>query len=152
LTFFPTWDILSIFLPTVLGEILNLTKLRICVNLSKRNWQGQKMETINFDDFNKIDLRVGEILTAEKIPQTQNLLRLVVDFGKLGKKKVITGIFRWYKPEELVGKQAVFVFNLAPKEIRGELSEAMILTAEQADGSYVIIVPQKKSPPGAKVF
>jgi len=110
------------------------------------------METINFEDFNKIDLRVGEILTAEKIPQTENLLRLVVDFGKLGKKKVITGIFRWYKPEELVGKQAIFVFNLAPKEIRGELSEAMILTAEQADGSYVIIVPQKKSPPGAKVF
>jgi len=110
------------------------------------------MENISFDDFNKIDLRVGEILEAEKIPQTENLLRLVVDFGKLGKKKVITGIFRWYKPEDLVGEQAVFVFNLAPKQIRGETSEAMILTAEQPNGSYVIVIPQKKCPQGMKVF
>jgi methionyl-tRNA synthetase len=110
------------------------------------------MENISFEDFNKLDLRVGEILEAEKIPQTENLLRLLVDFGKLGKKKVVTGIFRFYKPEELVGKQAVFVFNLPPKEIRGKLSEAMILTAEQPDGSYVIVVPQKKSPPGARVY
>lgn len=109
------------------------------------------MEIINFDDFNKMDLRVGEIVEAEKVPQTENLLKLTVDFGDLGKKKVITGIFRWYKPEELVGKQAVFVFNLAPKQIRGEASEAMILTAEKPDGSYVIVIPQKKSPPGAKV-
>jgi methionyl-tRNA synthetase len=110
------------------------------------------MENINFEDFNKIDLRVGEILKAEKIPQTESLLRLIVNFGDLGKKKVITGIFRWYKPEELIGKQVVFVFNLAPKQIRGETSEAMILTAEQPDGSYVIVVPQKKSLPGVKVF
>jgi len=110
-----------------------------------------KNKNISFEDFNKIDLRVGEILEAERIPQTENLLRLVVDFGKLGKKKVVTGIFRWYKPEELVGKQAVFVFNLAPKEIRGELSEAMILAAEQPDGSYVIVVPQKKSSSGARI-
>jgi len=110
------------------------------------------MENISFEDFNKLDLRVGEILEAEKIPQTENLLRLLVDFGKLGKKKVITGIFCFYKPEDLMGEQAVFVFNLAPKQIRGETSEAMILTAEQSDGSYVIIVPQKKSPPGARVF
>ena len=110
------------------------------------------MENISFDDFNKIDLRVGKILEAEKIPQTENLLRLVVDFGKLGKKKVITGIFRWYKPEDLVGEQAVFVFNLAPKQIRGETSEAMILTAEQPNGSYVIVIPQKKCPQGMKVF
>ena len=110
------------------------------------------MENISFDDFNKIDLRVGEILEAEKIPQTENLLRLLVDFGKLGKKKVITGIFCFYKPEDLMGEQAVFVFNLPPKQIRRETSEAMILTAEQPDGSYVIIVPQKKSPPGARVY
>jgi len=107
---------------------------------------------INFEDFDKVELRIGEILEAEKVPQTENLLRLIVDFGDLGKKKVITGIFRWYRPEDLVGEQAVFVFNLTPKQIRGETSEAMILTAEQPDGSYVIIVPQKKSPPGARVF
>jgi len=106
---------------------------------------------ISFEDFNKVELRVGEILEAEKILQTENLLKLVVDFGRLGKKKVVTGIFRWYKPEELVGKQAVFVFNLVPKEIRGELSEAMILATEQPDGSYVIVVPQRKSLPGARV-
>jgi len=84
-------------------------------------------ERISIEDFAKIDLRVGLVEEAEKIPGTK-LLRLVVDIGK-EKRQVIAGIGDFYKPEDLMGKKVVVVANLKPKKIRGYVSEAMILAS-----------------------
>jgi len=85
---------------------------------------------ITFDDFAKLDLRVGTIVNCEEKEGSEKLLRLTVDFGPEGTRNILSGIKEWFKPEDLKGKQFVFVFNLAPRKMMGEESEGMILAAE----------------------
>lgn len=112
------------------------------------------MDEITIDDFTKLDLRVGEIISAEKPEWSEKLLKLQVDFGLspagLGTKQVFSGIAKWYNPEDLVGKQAVFLVNLPPRIIHEETSEAMILTA-QKDDLYSIVIPQKEANNGSRI-
>lgn len=82
--------------------------------------------TVNYDDFSKIDVRIGTILAAEMVPASQKLIRLDVDFGELGKRQIITGIAHWYKPEDLVGLQTTFVINLETRKLMGLESQGMI--------------------------
>jgi methionyl-tRNA synthetase len=115
--------------------------------------------TIQYDDFAKLDLRVGTVVECVEKEGSEKLLRLTVDFGTEGTRNILSGIKQWYKPEELKGKQFVFVFNLAPRKLMGEESEGMILAAEgeprherAADGKKPnLIKPRSKAEAGAKI-
>ena len=99
-------------------------------------------DEIQFDDFVKIDLRTGTILTAEKVKKTNKLLKLTVDLGS-EERTVVSGIAEFFKPEECVGQQVVLVANLAPRKLRGILSQGMILMAEDSEGKLGFVSPQE---------
>ena len=106
---------------------------------------------IVFDDFTKLDLRVATVVECERVPKTDKLLRFLLDDG-IGKRTILSGIAEFYpNPEELVGKQVCFIANLAPRKMRGILSEGMILSAENADGTLSLIEPGSKVMPGSTV-
>lgn len=105
---------------------------------------------ITYEDFAKLDLRVGTIIKCEDKVESDRLLRLTVDFGEEGTRNILTGIKKWYKPSDLEGKQFVFVFNLAPRAMMGEDSEGMILAA---DGDKPLpLKPKSKAKNGAKIL
>lgn len=108
-------------------------------------------ETVAFDDFTKLDIRVGTVLECEKVPKMKKLLKFLIDDG-LEKRTIISGISQWYEPETLVGKQVLFIANLAPREFKnGLVSEGMILSAENNDGSISVTTVEKAVKPGSKV-
>ncbi len=115
---------------------LEATKL---ANAPKNNLMPQKDET-TYDDFMKMDLRVGEILTAEKMPKTDKLMVMTVDTG-IDKRTIVSGIAQHYKAEELVGRKVTVLANLAPRKLRGVESQGMILLAEDPDGQLVFVTP-----------
>lgn len=97
-------------------------------------------DIITFDDFTKLDLRVGTIIEAEKMPKTKKLLVLKVDTG-IDKRTIVSGIAESYNPEEVVGKRVTVLVNLAPRELRGVESEGMILMTETPDGKLIFVNP-----------
>ena len=105
---------------------------------------------IEFDDFMKLDIRVGTILECQKVPKADKLLQFKIDDG-LETRTIVSGIAKHYQPEELVGKQVCFIANLAPRKLKGIVSEGMILSAENNDGSLAVIMPQKEVKPGSEV-
>lgn len=105
---------------------------------------------IVFDDFAKIDLRVGRIVTAEKVEKADKLLKLSVDLG-LETRTIVSGIALHFKPEDIVGQQVVVVTNLAPRKMRGIESNGMILMAEDAEGKLHFIAPGSLIPGGSTV-
>jgi methionyl-tRNA synthetase len=107
-------------------------------------------ESIEFDDFAKMDIRVGTILEAEKVAKTKKLLKLKVDTG-IDKRTVVSGIAEFYKPEDLIGKQVSILINLESKKLRGIESQGMILCAENADGSLSIVSPDQKVKSGSEI-
>lgn len=111
--------------------------------------QGNK-STIQYDDFAKIDLRVGTILSAEKVEKADKLLKLEVDMGT-EKRTIVSGIALHFKPEEIVGKQVTLVANLAPRKMRGIESQGMILMAENKDGKLTFVSPLEKADEGSEV-
>jgi len=104
---------------------------------------------IQYDDFAKLDLRVGTILHAEKVEKADKLLKLTVDIGT-EKRTVVSGIAMHFKPEEIVGKQVTLVANLAPRKMRGIESQGMILMAED-NGKLVFVNPNEQVSPGSGV-
>ncbi|MBR2378099.1 MAG: methionine--tRNA ligase [Bacteroidaceae bacterium] len=107
-------------------------------------------ENIEFDDFTKLDIRVGKVLECTKVPKADKLLQFRIDDG-LGGRTIVSGIAKHYAPEELVGKNVCFVANLAPRKLRGIESQGMILSAEDADGRLVVITPADEVKPGSEV-
>ena len=105
---------------------------------------------ISFDDFVKVQLRVGEIIACEPVPKSNKLLKETVKFGD-EVRTIVSGIAKHYKPEEMVGKKVVFVTNLAPRKICGILSEGMIMGAEDEDGNFSLIVPEKDVASGTQL-
>ena len=107
---------------------------------------------ISFKDFQKLDLRVGEVLSAEAVPNADKLLKLTVDIGD-EQRTMVAGVALSYKPEELVGRSVVVVANLEPATIRGVRSEGMILAGwvQGDDTSISIVAPQRPLPKGSKV-
>jgi methionyl-tRNA synthetase len=97
------------------------------------NSPGQSIITI--DDFVKVDLRVAQIVVAERIPKADKLLRLEVDLGPMGRRQILSGIAEWYAPEELIGKRIAVIANLAPRKMRGLESHGMLLAASGEDHS-----------------
>ena len=104
---------------------------------------------IKFDDFQKIDLRVGKVLDAKKVEGSEKLLKLIVDLGN-EKRQLVAGIAKYYRPEDLIGKEIVVVANLEPKNLMGIESQGMLLAAD-VDGEPVILIPEKEIPPGTKI-
>ena len=104
---------------------------------------------ISFKEFKKVEMRVGRIKKVEEIPGSKKLLKLKVDIGG-EEKQAVAGIKNYYKPEELEGKQFVFVTNLEPAKLMGELSEIMILAAVEGD-KVVLIKPEKEVKEGTLI-
>ncbi len=107
-------------------------------------------EDIEFDDFAKLDIRVGTILEAEKIPKTKKLLKLKIDTG-IDKRTVVSGIAEFYKPEDIIGKQVSILVNLAPKKLRGVESNGMILMAEDSEGKLCFVAPTEGFNDGSEI-
>src|SRR4051812_30077467 len=91
-------------------------------------------EEISYDDFAKLDIRLGTVLAAELVPETDKLIKCVIDFGEIGQRTIVSGIAQWKKPEELVGKQLPYIINLAPRMLRGVESQGMLLAASDESG------------------
>lgn len=107
-------------------------------------------EEVAFDDFMKMDIRVGEIKAAEKVKKADKLLKLTVDTG-LDVRTVVSGIAEHYSPEEVVGKKVSILMNLAPRKIRGVESQGMILMAEDDEGNLSFVSPTKQMNPGGEI-
>ncbi|MCC9136187.1 methionine--tRNA ligase [Pontibacter silvestris] len=107
-------------------------------------------ENITFDDFSKMDIRIGTILEAEKVAKTKKLLKLKIDTG-IDQRTVVSGIAEFFDPEKIIGQQVSILVNLAPREIRGITSQGMILMAENADGSLAFVQPSKELKNGSGV-
>jgi methionine--tRNA ligase beta chain len=108
-----------------------------------------KME-ISFEEFQKLDLRVGKIIEANQIPGSRNLVRMIVDFGT-EKRQAVAGLLQWYKPEELIGKKCAFILNLQRRKLMGVESQCMILAAEDNKGDVVVLQPEKDVAEGSKI-
>ena len=109
-------------------------------------------DKVSFNDFSKLDFRVGKVLEAVNVEGSDKMIRLVVDFGELGQRTIFTAIRKWYKAKELIGELYVFIFNLEPRPMFGDKSEGMIIAAETDDGEEcVLLVPDKKIAPGSSV-
>jgi methionyl-tRNA synthetase len=107
-------------------------------------------ETIEFPDFEKLDIRVGTVTACQKVPKADKLLELKIDDG-LGGRTIVSGIAGHYSPEDLVGKQVCFIANLAPRKLKGIESQGMILSAENADGRLALVQPMSDVLPGSVV-
>ena len=105
---------------------------------------------VAFDEFMKMDIRVGTVLECEKVKKADKLLKFRIDDG-MGGRTIVSGIAKFYNPEDLVGKQVCFVANFEPRKLKGIESQGMILSAENADGSLVVIGPQGPVVPGCQV-
>jgi methionyl-tRNA synthetase len=112
-------------------------------------FEPQREET-SFDDFMKMDIRLGKILTAEKVEKADKLLKLTVDTG-IDKRTIVSGIAQHYSPEEVIGKTVTVLLNLAPRKIRGVESQGMILMAENTEGELSFVSPEKDFEPGSGV-
>lgn len=98
--------------------------------------------TISFDDFAKADLRVGTIISADDLEDSNKLIKLIVDIG-IEKRQIIAGIKKHYKVEDLVGKQVVVIVNLEPKSLAGYESQGMLLATSNDESGPIILLPEK---------
>ena len=119
-------------------------------NQSMEDTHNPQKELVNFDDFTKMDLRVGTIMSAEKMPKANKLLVLKVDVG-VDQRTIVSGIAEHFSPEEIIGKQVCVLLNLAPRAIRGTESQGMILMAEDADGTLCFVSPEQSIKPGSTI-
>ncbi len=116
-----------------------------------KNWKPEPVvaET-SFDDFMKLDIRVGTVLECEKVKKSDKLLKFRIDDG-MGGRTILSGIAKYYNPEDLVGRQVCFIANFPPRKMMGQESQGMILSAVNADGSLTVVSPSADATPGAKV-
>ncbi len=105
---------------------------------------------VAFDDFAKLDIRIGEVVAAEKMEKSNKMLKLIIDDG-LGKRTILSGIAQHYTADDMVGKQVAFIANLAPRKMMGIESQGMILSAEDVDGKLKLIRPEEEVTPGSGV-
>ncbi|MFH1833338.1 MAG: methionine--tRNA ligase [Candidatus Levyibacteriota bacterium] len=107
------------------------------------------MDTVGFKDFEKLEIRIGKVLAAEKVAGADKLLKLEVDFGA-EKRQVISGIAEFYKPETLIGKESTFIMNMEQKVIKGLESQGMLMAVD-VDGKCVLLSPDKEVPEGSVI-
>lgn len=105
---------------------------------------------IQYDDFAKLDIRIGTVIAAEAVPETDKLIRCTIDFGSLGTRTIVSGIKAWKEPAELVGKQLPYIVNLAPRMLKGIESQGMLLAASP-DGGLALLHPERTVEAGTKL-
>lgn len=119
-------------------------------NLAKEVKAEPQKATIQFEDFEKMDIRVSKVIAAEKVAKTKKLLKLTVDTG-IDQRTIVSGIAEFYTPEEMVGKEVLVLVNLAPRELKGIESQGMILMAQGADGKLRVVAPEEGAGPGSQI-
>lgn len=105
---------------------------------------------IPFQEFEKLDLRIGKVIGCERKEGSEKLLRLQIDFGVEGERKIFSGIAKWYTPEELLGKSFLFIINLEPRKMMDEYSDGMLLAA--GSEKPILLKPLKKTLPGTTIL
>lgn len=107
--------------------------------------------TISIEDFKKIEISVGEIVSVEKIPDTEKLLKLMVDFGEESPRQIVSGISLYFpEPNTLLGRKCMFVTNLEPRTIKGYESNGMLFAVSTEDGKFSLLEPNSDIPKGAR--
>lgn len=105
---------------------------------------------ISFKQFQELDLRIGKVVEAEAVDGSKNLIKLIVDFGS-EKRQAVAGLAQYYKPEDLIGNNYMFILNLERKKLMGVESQCMIFAVDDEKGNVVLLRPEKEVEPGAKV-
>ena len=131
------------------AQVAKLQAAKAANEAAAKPVEPQKAE-ISFDDFEKLDIRIGTVLEAEKVAKTKKLLKLLVDTG-IDRRTIVSGIAEHFSPEELVGRQVMVLVNLAPRELKGIESRGMILMAEDATGKLVMVPPTEPVRNGSQV-
>ena len=127
-----------------------VAKIKGLMTPPKKDTKLETKEEIVYEDFSKLDLRVGEVVQASKMKNADKLLKLQVDLGE-EKRQIVSGIAEYYEPQELIGQKIICVVNLKPVKLRGEMSEGMILSGEGPDGSLALATVAKDLPNGSIV-
>ena len=105
---------------------------------------------ISFEEFQKLDFRIGKILEANQISGSRNLIRMLVEFGT-EKRQAVAGLLQWYKPQDLVGKKCAFILNLQRRKLMGVESQCMVFAAEDDKGNVVVLQPEKDIAEGSRI-
>ncbi|NVJ88415.1 MAG: methionine--tRNA ligase [Flavobacteriaceae bacterium] len=134
---------------TIDEQLAKLEATKLANEQENKTVESQK-ETIEFDDFTKLDIRVGTILEAEKVAKTKKLLKLKVDVG-IDTRTIVSGIAESFTPEEIIGQQVSVLINLAPRKIRGVESQGMILMTDTPDGKLAFVEPEKPVKNGQQI-
>lgn len=114
-------------------------------------WKPDEVKAeVDFPTFEKLDIRVGKVLECEKVPKADKLLKFKIDDG-MGGRTIVSGIAKFYQPEDLIGKEVCFIANFAPRKLKGVESQGMILSAQDADGRLVVVGPTGEVRPGSSV-
>ncbi len=106
--------------------------------------------TISYEDFAKLDIRIGTVVAVEKVENADKLLKCTIDFGSFGTRTIVSGIAEWKQSEDLVGRQLPYIVNLAPRMLRGVESQGMLIAASD-DHGVALILPEREVPPGTKL-
>jgi methionine--tRNA ligase beta chain len=111
-----------------------------------------KKPNINYDDFQKLDIRMGKILSAERVEGSEKLLKIILDFNEEQPRQILSGIAKWFNPEDLIGKVVPAIINLEPRKMMGLESQGMILMADDdVNQSVALLHPHKEVPNGSIV-
>ena len=111
----------------------------------------EPLPEISYDDFAKVEIRVGTVVAAEPVPETDKLLKCTVDFGEFGVRTIVSGIAQFRKPEEIIGKQLPYIVNLASRMLRGVESQGMLLAAAPGGEGLALLLPDTAVPNGTKL-
>ena len=107
-------------------------------------------DEISYSDFAKLDIRIGTVLAAERVPETDKLIKCTVDFGEFGERTIVSGIAEWKTPEALVGKRLPYIVNLASRVLKGIESQGMLLAASDENG-VALLYPERDIAPGSRL-
>jgi methionine--tRNA ligase beta chain len=110
----------------------------------------EKSSEISFEDFKRIDVRVGTITQVDRVPRTEKLYRILVDLGSLGVRQTVSSLVGYYEPNELVGKRIIFLLNLKPTKFAGEVSQGMLLAAEH-DQEIALLTTDREILNGSRI-
>lgn len=113
--------------------------------------ESDRKPEIQYPDFAKLDIRIGTVVAAEAVPETDKLIKCTIDFGSLGTRTIVSGIKAWKQPEELVGKQLPYIVNLAPRLLKGIESQGMLLAGSPGGDGLVLLHPEFVVEPGTKL-
>ena len=108
------------------------------------------MSEVSFDEFKKLDMRIGTVVDVSRIPRTERLYKIIVDLGDMGKKRTVSSLVGYYSPEQLLSKRIVFLTNLKATKFAGELSEGMLMAAEKGD-KLALLTTDREIENGAKI-